>query len=634
MKIIPLLFGLAFILTSGLLAQDRPDLATDRIPDSLKNGAHEIVRLEEKIFQVKSEKEGLLSVKKWVTILSKSSDANQVIVFYDGDSKIGKIKANLYDAFGNLLRKINSSEIQDFPANSFSTMAGDNRVKYLEINHNELPFTLEYEYEQLLRGAYYHIYPDWHIQDYYAAIEKGVFRIQIPQDMTFYYKALNTDIRVEESSKDKWKVYEWKVANLQAIEREPYSPPFTQVLPILMFAPDQFEFDGYKGSMASWKDYGLFMNQLYQGRDELPEKLISEVKQLTLEATSDREKIGILYLYLKENTRYVTIQLGIGFWQPFEAEYVYKNKYGDCKALTNYMKAILKEVGIEAFPVLIERGETTYEITEDFTTPKFNHVVLCIPSEDYWLECTSQSLPVNYLGSDNANKTALLVTPDGGTLIRTPDIGENLEANVVFIALEESGAAWIKGINNSNGSRHEWYRALHKNLSEEERKEAFKQYSHLPSFEIEQLQIEAESQSAQARAGYQLLVPRYSVKGGKRLFVPVNAINPFTKVPPELKQRKHPIHLSSGFSEIDSIQLSIPKGYEVESLSEGSFERTTSFASYSANIEFIGGIIHYTRKLEVKQDVLPPEQYDEFRAFFLEVAKQDNLNAVLKKKKT
>ena len=33
-----------------------------------------------------------------------------------------------------------------------------------------------------------------------------------------------------------------------------------------------------------------------------------------------------------------------------------KNKYGDCKALSYFMKSILEEVKIEATPALIKRG--------------------------------------------------------------------------------------------------------------------------------------------------------------------------------------------------------------------------------------------------------------------------------------
>ena len=183
---------LAFWVNST--AQLRSDLAFQSIPDSLMKNAQEVVRFEKKFFKIRSTKEGAISYKKAVTILSKSSSANQIELYYDAASKLGRVRANLYDAFGNLIRKVEQSEIKDLPANGASTIAGDDRVKILKVNHNQYPYTLEYEYDQELRGMYYCVFPDWHIQYYNASLQEGRFKIELPKDMTFYYKAMNIDI--------------------------------------------------------------------------------------------------------------------------------------------------------------------------------------------------------------------------------------------------------------------------------------------------------------------------------------------------------------------------------------------------------------------------------------------------------
>jgi hypothetical protein len=94
-----------------------------------------------------------------------------------------------------------------------------------------------------------------------------------------------------------------------------------------------FKLDNYKGDMSTWKGFGKFIYELSKGRDVLPDDIKQQVKSLTARASSDVEKIKILYDYLQKNTRYISIQLGLGGWQPFEATYVAKKGYGDCKAL-------------------------------------------------------------------------------------------------------------------------------------------------------------------------------------------------------------------------------------------------------------------------------------------------------------
>ena len=125
-------------------------------------------------------------------------------------------------------------------------------------------------------------------------------------------------------------------------------------------------------------DYGILMNRLYEGRDILTPEVKSEIRALTANATSDTEKVHIVYDYLQKNTRYVSVQLGIGGWQPFDAEYVYENKYGDCKALTWFMKSMLETIGIKSYPALVSAGVTKLKCKEGLATRALSHAHYCM----------------------------------------------------------------------------------------------------------------------------------------------------------------------------------------------------------------------------------------------------------------
>jgi transglutaminase-like putative cysteine protease len=110
----------------------------------------------------------------------------------------------------------------------------------------------------------------------------------------------------------------------------------------VLFAPAAFEIQGYKGEMNSWQEFGKFQYILNSKRDELPANIIQQVNELTAGASDNAEKVKLLYAFLQKNTRYISVQLGLGGWQPIEASRVAQTGYGDCKALTNYMHSLLK----------------------------------------------------------------------------------------------------------------------------------------------------------------------------------------------------------------------------------------------------------------------------------------------------
>ena len=143
---------------------------------------------------------------------------------------------------------------------------------------------------------------------------------------------------------------------------------------------------------------------------------------LVSDANNETEKIKRIYRYLQENFRYVSIQLGIGGLKPFSATFTDQKKYGDCKALSNYMKAALHSVGIRSHVAIINAEYNEEPVDPDFPANGFNHVILCIPgkTDSTWLECTSNTAAFGELGTFTENRNALLITENGGMLVPTP----------------------------------------------------------------------------------------------------------------------------------------------------------------------------------------------------------------------
>ena len=202
-------------------------------------------------------------------------------------------------------------------------------------------------------------------------------------------------------------VHVWTFGRHAAATTEPFGPPWWEQLPELRLGTDRFEIGGAPGSLDSWDGLGRWYGGLARGRQQLPPAAHAQVLALLEGAETEREKARRLYRHLQQTTRYVSVQLGLGGWQPYDAAYVFERRYGDCKALTNYMQALLAFAGIDSDPVLIEAGDDGTDLDPDFPDNVFNHVILRLPmktesldtGDAVWLECTSPYAAFGHLGS-------------------------------------------------------------------------------------------------------------------------------------------------------------------------------------------------------------------------------------------
>ena len=183
-----------------------------------------------------------------------------------------------------------------------------------------------------------------------------------------------------------------------AIEREPYAIPIYEHTPTVILAPTEFSYYGTDGDLSTWKSYGNWICQLIEDKMELPEERIHFLEELVATQNDTLSKVKAIYKYLQEETRYVSVQLGIGGFEPLSAQKVDEVKYGDCKALVNYMRAMLNAVGINSYYTLINAGRSAKKIIPEFPSQDFNHVILCVPvsNDTVFLECTDQFSPFGF----------------------------------------------------------------------------------------------------------------------------------------------------------------------------------------------------------------------------------------------
>ena len=284
--------------------------------------------------------------KRVIQILDgKGKGDASFVCMCDRFSSLKKFSGEVRDASGNVIRKIKKSELK---VTEYSDeLVSDDYYYFFEYTPSRYPITITYEWE--IKNSDGLIgYPSFLPQkNYNQSVAQASYRILTPADNPCRYRTINMQAEVsqQQTADGNW-LTEVKVQSLPAIQKEPYSPALSELLPRIYFTPRNFSFEGTKGSMDNWQTYGAWQYQLLNGRDQIPPALKEELQRRTANCNTPYEKIAAVYQYLASTTRYVSIQLGIGGLQPIAATDVHRTGFGDCKGLSNYMRAMLTELGI------------------------------------------------------------------------------------------------------------------------------------------------------------------------------------------------------------------------------------------------------------------------------------------------
>jgi len=283
----------------------------------------------------------------------------------------------------------------------------DNRALRLNYTPVQYPYTMEFNYE--IETSDTAFFPPWYfLGGYRASVEKSYYAISYASEsIKPEIKKHNLDqIEVSETETPGKIVFE--AENIAAIKSESLSPGFRKIAPRLSTRLKKFNLKGQEATVDTWKDFGAWMNKaLLKDRAALEPGTIAKAKNLVKGVTDDLEKAKIIYKYVQDNTRYISVQIGIGGWKPISAIDVDRLKYGDCKGLSNYTHALLKSVDVPSYYTVIQAGNRKTDFDEDFAAMQGNHAILAIPYNDqyYWIDCTSQTHPFGFVGDFTDDNT-------------------------------------------------------------------------------------------------------------------------------------------------------------------------------------------------------------------------------------
>ena len=623
-------------LFTFLISAQNLQLNVFSIPDSLKTNANAVFRYDHTDIEIIDASKMFIHKQAAITVLNKYGDDDGYIhLAYDNHRKIKNVNARIFDGFGNEIKKIKKSDFSDVSAVDDGSLFTDNRVLYYEHHTSSYPYTIVYEYEISTSNTAF--IPTWYpINFFQASTVRSTYNLKYPNDLNIVSKEFNMQRYKFENNSQKGHI-SYSVEGVPAIKYEVLSPDFSAYGPHIKFASNKFQIGGEFGEANNWDEFGKWWyNNLIKDRDKLSENTEKEIINLIKDTSDPKEKAKLVYNYMQNKTRYISVQIGIGGWKPMTAMQVDKLGYGDCKALTNYTKALLTTAGIESYYSKIYAGTgKRLKLDPEIASQQSNHVILMVPfkKDTIWLECTSQKSPFGYLGSFTDDRDALVVGPDGGKIIRTKkyELEENRQDIKGELSLDNDGNISAKINIMSSGIQYDNHYGI-ESLNEEDKNTYYKSFfDEISNVDLKKIDVKSHDDKVIFEENIQFTAENFAVNSGGKILVRLNFINISESIPKRIRNRKLPLEIQYGFIDTDDVIINLPSDYAIEAMGNPS-KLDTKFGSYSIEIEQINEKqLKYKRTLKVKQGLYSMNDYDAYRKFKKKINQLDNLKIVLTK---
>jgi hypothetical protein len=614
------------ISPSTTQAQEAPKA----ISDSMLKNAATVIYVNDMNVNVESAEKTDIKVHQQYSVLNDEGKKDLLFQEYSNKYRLlDYVEIKVYDAKGKQVGKYKKNDMRT--SGYGDGLVDDGFVTYFVIPATSYPVTVDINYEQRLKGSLN--IPSFRFIESKQAVLEASYTASIPSGMNLRYRCNNIDLTPVVNDNGKQKTYSWTIKNMAALDDEDQTVDDQDKFPYISVVADQFSYYGHTGDLSSWKSFGSWLNDLYNGLDEIPADRQAYFQNLVKDVPDEKEKIRRLYQYLQENFRYVSIQMGIGGYQPFSAAFTDKNKYGDCKGLSNYMKAILKSVGIKSYIGIINAEYNAVAVDPSFPCNKFNHAILCVPQkkDSIWLECTSSTIEFGTLSTFTENRYALLITENGGVLVPTPvsksDFNTICTSTEVIMDNDLSGKG--QTLISAKGSYHNIITEILKEKRDEQKDYIINGLGFKQPDDFEITSNSSSNNTVQLKLEVSK-IPEFNA--GNKYFVKPRLNKIWTSRMPSAEKRKMDYFFQFPFEKTDTTVIRLPKGFALEVLpSEKNIK--SNYSSYTSKCWYNKeqNSVYTVTKLILLKHRIPASDYASVKSFFDEVLQDDAQRIVINK---
>ncbi len=604
----------------------------------------------EKIVTVQSADKIKTTVREAYKILRPGGrEFGTLVVSFNSHTKITGMRGWCIPAQGRDYEVKDKEAMEiSLPKIDGSELVSDVKVKVLRIPAAEPGNIIGYEYEE--EGQPFVLQDIWSFQEA-SPVREAQYTLQLPAG--WEYKA--TWINYPETKPSQvGNQAHWVVSDIKPIRPETEMPPLHGVsgLLVVSFFPPG---GGANKGFQNWKEMGNWEAGLEQGRRDASPEIKQKVVSLTGSAATPLGKMQALAKFVQGDIRYVAIELGIGGWQPHPAPEIFTHRYGDCKDKATLLSSMLHEIGVESFYISINTVRGGAAPDRPPMIGWFNHEILAVQLPEsvkdnslvaivehpklgrlLIFDPTDEYTPFGQLRGELQANHGLLVTPDGGELLKLPQLPVTRSGVQRTAKLKLSPNGTLSGdfVETRHGDSGLWQRMTLKSVTKEADKikpiETMLSHS-LSTFQITKASVLNLNLTDQP-FGYQysLVAENYAKNAGNLLLVRPRVLGTKSSDLLETKEpRKYPVEFDGPSRDTDTFEIALPAGYEVDDLPPP-VDADYGFASYHSKTEVNGNMLKYTRSFEVKELSVPLNKVEELKKLYRIIAGDERNTAVLK----
>lgn len=644
--------GLIFGISSAK-ADKAPDwlrsAAQEKLPEYPKQDeAEAIVLLDEQQTIVKDKGDVEIHIHRAYKILRPEA-RNSRYAYAEADLSNNK-KLTFFKAWTILPNgheiEVSDKEAEERSVTSFEAFSDIRvkRIKFSELNPGSI---VGYESVQIEQP---YVFDDgWYFQET-VPVHRSRLVVQLPAGWEFKTFWSNHDEQKPEILGSNQ--YAWEIDDSPGIELEPHMPARNAIAVHLGIKYYPSNPALRMKSTGSWKEIGLWYSDLTASSRTVSPALQQKVAELTSGITDPIHKMKALASFAQWQIRYAAIEIGIGGYQPHSAPDIFAHKYGDCKDKVTLLSAMLKEIGIESYYVLI--NDVRRMIDPNFPTTEFDHAILAIRLPDsipdatlfavvkdpqlgrlLFFDPTNEYVPLGYLPYYLQDNYGLVAGPDGGELVHLPLLPPttNRLIRTAKITLTESGNldGAFQEVRWGAPAQDERIRLLQAPPSN--RTKLFEEYvgTSLSNFTLTKAAIGNLDQYDQnLTLDYHVVVDGYAKAAGNLLIVRPRVIGVKGWSILSGKPRKYPIEFQDATRQDDVFDITLPAGYVVDELPKP-VNAECAYGMYKSKVEVEGNTLHYTRTYEIKDVYVPTQKLDEVKGFLNQIAADERSSAVLRR---